>query len=370
MNPRLVPRVLQVLTRDGAGGTEHMVATLAKHADSREVKMIVVTLAPSGPVAGDLRAGGVPVASLGERGMLRALGRLARLLARERFNVVSAYGLRGTMLCRVMVPLLSPGTRFVSGVRGLHVFEVQRVDGLASRIVLALERLASPLVDVYDVNSPGARELLAEAGVPRRKIKYIPNGIEPAHWRVESRASGRTPTILCVARFTPVKRQIDLIAAAELLAEAGLDFRLTLVGDGPSLSKCRAAAASVGDLILFEGAVERGDVRRFLAQADIFCLPSRWEGMPGSVMEAMVAGLPVVGTQVNGIADLVVDGETGLLVPPEDPEALAGALQGLLEDPEQRRRMGEGGRERIAEHFTLDGMLRAKEKLYRELVVA
>jgi glycosyltransferase involved in cell wall biosynthesis len=364
-----LPRVLQVLTCDAPGGTEEMVATLVERADPARVRVELVTLAAPGPIAARLAASGIRVRSLGGTGTLPTLRRLAGIVARERFDVVSAYGLTGTMLCRVLVRLLSRQTRFVHGVRGLHLFDTERVDGVKLRLVLVLERLASRLVDVYDANSRGALDLLARAGIAPGKLHYIPNGIETTGYPLAARG-GDPPTVVCVARMVPIKRHVDLLAAAEKLASADVPFRLALVGSGPIEAECRTAARPLGDRVAFYGVLDRARVLDLLAGSDVFCLMSLAEGMPGSVMEAMACGLPVVGTCVNGVQDLVVDGETGFLVPPRDPAALAQRLGILLADAGLRRRMGEAGRNRIAEHFTLDGMLRAKEQLYRDLAAA
>ena len=113
---------------------------------------------------------------------------------------------------------------------------------------------------------------------------------------------------------------------------------------------------------------ERNDVPSILASSDVFVLPSNWEGLPYTVIEAMMAGLPVVATSVGGVPELVEDGVTGFLVPRSDPEALAEALQRLIDDPELRERMGKAGRQKAMCEFTLDRMLRETEKVYEEVL--
>ncbi len=361
------PRVLQVLTCDGVGGTEFMVATLVERAEPAAVDMDVVTLDARGPIAERLARAGVRVRCLGGSGLALAFARLARILARERYDVVNAYGFKSTAVARGLTKLLSPGTAFVSGVRGLHVSELEHLDGPKSRVVLRLERLGSPLVDVYDANSKGALELLAAQGVPRAKLHYIPNGIDADAWTREADRPAAVPTVLCIARFVARKRHGDLVRAAAELHRGGVAFRLVLAGDGPLLEPTRALVAELGleGQVDLPGRAERDAVRRLLAEADVFCLPSLWEGMAGSVMEAMAASLPVVGTDVNGIADLVVDGVTGRLVAPESPAAIAAALAELLVSSELRERFGQAGRRRIIEEFSVEEMVRAKQDLYR-----
>jgi glycosyltransferase involved in cell wall biosynthesis len=344
-----------------------MVAALVERLDANVVNTSVVTLDPPGPIAHRLGAGGYAVRSLGGSGFARALGRLAGILRREHYDVVNGYGFKATVAARLLVRLLAPRARFVSGVRGLHTAEFEQPDGPKARLVLGVERLLSPLVDAYDANSRGAIEILAGAGVPRSRLHYIPNGIEVGPWLIErsERSNGRS-TIVCVARFVPRKRHFDLLVAVSELLRRGTSLQLVLVGDGPELISCRSLALAEGihEHVTFAGPASHDAIPKHLARADVFCLPSAWEGMAGSVMEAMAAGLPVVGTRVNGIADLVEDGRTGLLVPPANPGALANALERLANDPALRRRLGAAGRARIESCFTLEGMVKAKQDLY------
>jgi glycosyltransferase involved in cell wall biosynthesis len=361
-------RVLQVLMCDGVGGTEAMVSTLVEQLDPADVTSEVVTLSGHGPVAARLIASGVRVRSLGRgNGVPVATRRLVEVIRREGFDVVNAYGFKATTAARF--PARAFGARFVCGVRGLHITEAERVDSPKARFALAVERLESGLVDVYDANSLGALDLLVGVGVPRRKLRYIPNGLDLADWPAATLEDVAEPIITCIARFVPRKRQIDLVRAAELLQARDLAFRLVFYGDGPTLDETRvtAAAGPAADRIEFRGPVAPAGVAAALRGADVACLPTMWEGMANTVMEAMACGLPVVGTDVNGVADLIVDGETGALVAPEQPAALAAALEPFLRDVGLRRRMGAAGRRRVAERFTVQAMVRDKAALYREL---
>jgi glycosyltransferase involved in cell wall biosynthesis len=127
-----------------------------------------------------------------------------------------------------------------------------------------------------------------------------------------------------------------------------------------------AERLGVRERVLFTG--HRDDARALLAEADVVALPSWTEGLPLAVLEAMTQARPVVATLVGGTAEVVVDGETGLLVPPRDPEALAQAIERLLADPTLRRRLGEAGRRRVEERFSLDAMTRRVLAIYDEVV--
>ena len=365
-------RVLQVLTCDAPGGTEHMVATVVEGLNRRHVVPTVVTLDRPGPIAHRLARRGIPVRSLGAYGLPGAFTRLAGILRRESFDVVNAYGFKSTFVTRFLVRAFAPRAVFVSGVRGLHMSELERLDSPKSRLVLHLERLTARLVDIYDANSMGAVELLAKIGVDRRRLRYIPNGVDVERWKPgPARGRRSVPLVLSVARFVPRKRHQDLLCAVARLRDGGVLLRLELIGDGPTLPDMRRLARELGldEVVRFAGARDQEQVREAMRRADVFCLTSRWEGMAGSVMEAMACGLPVVGTQVNGIADLVEYGSTGYLVPPERPDLLAASLRRLLMDPEEAAILGAAGRNRICTQFSVERMVTAKEELYMELAV-
>src|SRR5207244_136877 len=157
-----------------------------------------------------------------------------------------------------------------------------------------------------------------------------------------------TGLIACVANFRPVKRHPDLVLAIARLRERGVLTRCVMVGDGPTIEEVRALVTrlQIRDHITFTGALSEEDVQRVLDGADVFALPSLMEGLPTSVIEAMAVGLPVVGSDVPGIREIVVDGVTGFLVPAGNATALAARLEQLLSDTSLRQAMGEAGRAR------------------------
>ena len=365
-------RVLQVLALDALGGTELMVASLILRSDPAVVRHELATLAPPGPIAAQVRAEGGRVESLGGGGgLLAAAWRLGRLVRSRDYDVVNAYGLRASAAARLLVRVLQPGAVFVCGVRALHVTEVERLDSPKARIASLAERALSPLVDVYDSNSRAALGLLAGLGVDEERLVHIPNGLDLALWspRDPAHEDAREPLVLCVARFVDRKRQQDLLHALAALRRDGRRFRAVLAGEGPTLPEMRELAIRLGlrGTVELPGSLPPREVRRLLEGASVACLPSAWEGMPGSLMEAMATGVAVVGTDVSGTDELVVDGESGLLVPAYDRAALAGAIARLLDDRELRDELARGGRRRMEERFSLDVMLEAKERLYREL---
>jgi glycosyltransferase involved in cell wall biosynthesis len=248
------------------------------------------------------------------------------------------------------------------------VTEVKDTHSPQARIAAYIERLLSPLVDFYDANSRGALGLLAGAGIPADRLVHIPNGLDLALWTPcpDDNRGEAPPLILCAGRFIPLKRHNDLLQALAALRRDGHSVRAVLAGDGPTLAETRdlAARLGLGASVEFPGQIGPERMRELLGETAIACLASWGEGMPGSLMEAMASGVAVVATDVRGTNELVVDGESGLLVPPFDPPALATALATVLEDPALRARLAAGARARMDECYSLDAMLDAKERLY------
>ena len=214
-------------------------------------------------------------------------------------------------------------------------------------------------VDRLIAVSAAQRATYENIGVPSALFSTVPNGVRPrgpGPGREEARRSLRLrpdqPVVMTVGRLTVMKGQRYLVDSLPALRESFPDLAVLMVGDGHLRDglAARASARGVADAVRFLG--HRPDARLLLDAADVFVLPSLHEGMPLAAMEAMDAGLPVVGTDVIGTAEVVSHNETGLLVRPRDADALATALSTVLADADLRARYGSAGRRRYVEHFT------------------
>ena len=361
--------ILHLITELDIGGAQKALARLLAHIDRRRFAPAVVCLYNGDKaVAREIRALGIPVTDLGMTAKWRfdALWRLYRLLRREHPVILHTWMFHANIPGRVLGHL--------AGVP--IVISSERTMGQESRFRYALNRLTHPLADrVVCVSQRVADFAAGVIGIPPQKLVVVPNGIPVEEFQMDNKAETRAAlgisvtslVIGTVGRLHPVKGTRHLI---EAFAQCRTSCQLVLlvIGDGPQRAQLESLAQRLGiaDRVYFLG--NRTDVPRLLQAMDVFVLPSEWEGMPNAALEAMATGLPVVATAVGGTPEVVVDGVTGLLVPPRNSEALAQAIAQLLADPELRRRMGQAGRERVEQLFSVEQMVRKTEALYEELL--
>jgi glycosyltransferase involved in cell wall biosynthesis len=366
---RARPRLLLLITLDTTGGAQAYVAALIP----RLARSFELTVAAHG--SGPLRA---TAAREGARFVelrhlrrpispghdLLAVVELARLFRRERPHIVHANSSKAGIVGRLAAPLARVPIRIFT----VHGWAYSAHEGLASLLYLVSERLVRPLTTATVCVAENERAV----GVARRtcsagRTVVIPNAVDVGS-APKARLEGDPPTIVTVGRLAAPKDFVTLVRALGRL-EPG-SFRALIVGDGPDRASVEVEIDRLGlrDAVTLLG--ERQDVPALLAESDVFVLSSLSEGMPISILEAMAAGLPLVASRVGGVPELVVDGETGLLVPPGDPEALAEALARIVAEPGLRRRLGQTSLDRAVERFDLPAFHDAHLRLYRALLAA
>jgi glycosyltransferase involved in cell wall biosynthesis len=356
-----------LITLAEIGGAQTYVAALLP-ALTRDFDVTVAAHGP-GPLREAAAANGVrflplsnvrrPISPLRD---LAGLVELVRLLRRERPDILHANSSKAGILGRLAAAL----TRVPIRIFTVHGWAFSAHSGVASRLYLWADRLMSPLTTVTICVSDYSRAKGLEAGTcsPERTA-VIPNAVEIPPARPAGR-DRNPPVLVAVGRLKAPKDFLTFVRALGLLRPGAA--KTLIVGEGPDRPELEAEIRrlEIGDNVQLLG--ERRDVLELLADADVFVLSSASEGMPVSVLEAMAAGLPVVGSRVGGVPELVVDGETGLLVEPGDPDELAAAIDRLLADPQLRRRLAETGRARAQGRFALESFRRAHVELYsREL---
>jgi glycosyltransferase involved in cell wall biosynthesis len=170
-----------------------------------------------------------------------------------------------------------------------------------------------------------------------------------------------------IGRLSPQKAPLDFVEAAKLVLKSNPTVQFILVGDGPLTTDVEAAIGTESRIKMLG---YRNDVPDILRILDIFALASLWEGLGRAMTEAMLMGIPVVATAVNGIPELVTHGETGLLSPPQSPAQLAKNLVRLLDNPQEAQRMSQEAQRRVAPRFGIDQMITQIEDVYEELMTA
>ncbi len=231
-----------------------------------------------------------------------------------------------------------------------------------------LKRRTSPRLAAHvAVGDRTARTVEQQAVLPQGRVRTIYHGV-PDVDRTPAARPTSGPLIGTIARHDPVKGLDVLIEALPLLP----GVQLVLIGSGPETGALRRQCErlAVADRVEFRDVPWDEKAADHLASFDLFVLPSRDEGFPVTIMEAMLAGIPVVASDVGSVRESVDDGTTGLVVPPDDPAALAGAIRRLVDDPSLRERMGTEARRRGVERFTVDATVDAYLDLYREVLAS
>jgi glycosyltransferase involved in cell wall biosynthesis len=289
---------------------------------------------------------------------LAALARLTWFFRRNRFDVVHTHTSKAGVLVRLAARLA--GCPFVAHtVHDLHFREFPR--GPRRRAFTWIERRMAGLSDVLFFTTPVLRDLAAAerihghrpsvlAGAPLRELSWFSATDADSEGLKRELGLGTGPIVACVARLVSFKGIDTLLHTARLVLDEIPEARFVILGGGPLESELRAEADGLGvsTRVIFTGfRTEDRDVLRLLRLADVFCLPTRREGLGIAFVEAMAMAVPVVGPRTPPITTVVADGETGFLIAPEDAAAYATAILQLLRDPDLRRRMGEAGRRRV-----------------------
>ncbi len=240
-----------------------------------------------------------------------------------------------------------------------------------SRWRLAQARWLARRTDAIVGCSEGVRQVLLALGFPADKVSAIANGVAMAPFSDAAAQpfAQRQPGLVMVARFARQKDHATLLDALALLRRRGLQPTALLVGGGSTsherAARTHAARLGLGDQVRFAG--QRSDVPQLLGQHQLCVLSTHWEGMPLALVEGMAAGCAVVGSAVPGVRELLVDGDTGRLVPPGDAAALADTLAALLTDPAAAERMAQRGRRQALAQFSVERMSAEYERLLLQL---
>jgi glycosyltransferase involved in cell wall biosynthesis len=351
------------------GGAEEMVLNLVRHLPER-FEPVVCCINQTGPIGEEIRKTDTPVSVLGLTPGLRHpwdVGGIRRYLRETKPAIVHTFLLTASLYGRLAAIL--EHVPIVIGTE-VNIYERKR------RHHILAERMLMAKTDRVIVSANSVRDFYVEQiHADPKKIDVLYNAvdwqsIQPARPRAEMRASlGLQPDAKVagvIARLTEQKGHRFLLQAMTTPALA--DLQLLVVGDGDLRDALQAEAHDLGiaPRVHFLGA--RRDLGDLLAATDVFVMPSLWEGLPLSMILAMGAAMPIVATEVAGIPEIVVDGETGWLVPAGNSLALATALVDVFADRTRASRVGKAAREFVLPRFGVDGYVKSIVGLYDELV--
>lgn len=354
-------RILYVSTSTTVGGAEKTLYTLATLADPKRHTVVgAVSIKPEGDYARKLRLQGIHVESLN---LTRAPGpadatRLAEIIGRLRPDIVHAVMYQAIQLCRLAKPKVPFAFKLVSSPR-VHY-------RTRSTMTLLLDRALKKRDDLLIAECDASRDyLVGRLGYAPAKVVTIRNGVDLAGWpvskvdrqkrRMELRLNSGDILVGAIGRLDKQKGFAVLIEAMAQLKDTNM--RCVILGEGPERTRLEALIRKheLEKLIWLYG--ERQDIVTWLSAFDIHCLPSLWEGLPNTLLEAMALGLPVVASAVDGVPEVVSNGKNGVLVPPAAPAVLAKALRDLAADPERRAALGAAAYAAVMEKFTVRRMM-------------
>lgn len=300
---------------------------------------------------------------------------------RELGNLVREYSVTAVHICYFDYFSLIAWIARLHGVKTI-IYEAVNSGSLTARswkkFLLHLRNrvMTKPLTRTIAISDFVKQQLIA-GGLPAGQIdvrylgiddrRFVPVENRRGKFREQFAVGSDEPVVTTISFLNPFKNPQTIIEACSLLARRGVSFRLFVAGDGILRQELESLThqRDIADRVHWLGHVD--DPRALLQESDIFTLASTGEAFGLVLPEAMACGLPVVATRSGGIVEIVDDGKTGLLVPPLNPEALADALQQLIQDAAARRKMGEAGRSRVAKKFTIETVVAGTLKIYESL---
>jgi glycosyltransferase involved in cell wall biosynthesis len=369
-------KILFLIDNLRPGGAQKALLALARAVKASGGEPEVWCLGGSSAIQQAFEEAGIPVlgGAQGALGVLSAPFALLKHLLRRRIDLVQTFLFHSDVTGRVM-GRVARLLRF--GKKRPIIISSARATNIRNRWwQFLLLRMTAPLADAFTAVSRRTLDFaVRKEGVNERRASVIQNGIDCSPWNI-SRANARERlglrpehfVVASVGRLHEQKGYEYLLAAAHKLVSKVPNLKFLVAGYGPLEEHLKQLAKelNVASHVRFLG--YRRDVPDILAACDVFALPSLWEGMSNSLLEAMAAGRPVVATEVDGNVEQVIDGKTGLLVPPANSDLLADAIRRLAHDPERAAQMGRNARQRVEQEFSLSAMTSAYLALYDSLL--
>ncbi len=366
--------VLQMIDGLNVGGAEMLLRELAPGLQRRGYRVSVAYSTP-GPLVADLQSLGLPLTRLPRLARVDPLllGRMLRLMRQDPPHIVHTHLFKSDFHGRPAARLA--GVPVV--ISTLHNSDPWARQPVLGALYAANARLADRLIAV----SNEVREYYLEhTHLSPEQVITIDNGVDTRRFvgreaagqqvRLELGLNPQAVVYGVIGRLKPQKDHANFLQAAAVIYRQLPQARFLVIGDGPLREELEAQTRQLGleEAVIFTGL--RSDIPALLAAMDVLVFSSRWEGLPVTLLEGMAAARPVAATAVDGIRTVSLPGETALLVPPADPQALAQACLRLGNDPQLARRMGQAGRARVVEHYSIDAMIDRITHEYSSLLQA
>jgi glycosyltransferase involved in cell wall biosynthesis len=353
-SPFTKPVLLYVITNSDFGGAQQHVFTLVEALQHKYE--IHVAIGVSGNLSEKLQAIGIKtyilpaiVREISPWQDLRAIGQFLKLIQEVQPNLIHAHSSKAGMIARIAGTWAKIPTLFTA-----HGWAFDDRINFKRRLpVLIIEKVLA----------------LVTAKVIYNGIAAIPSQDLPVSTANSPNDYTQPTRLIMVARFNfQQKDQPTLMRSLKELGDQRV--HLSLAGTGPNFDQGKALATELGVASSISFLGDRADIPELLAANHIFILSTHYEGFPISILEAMRAGMPIIATAVNGIPEQIIDGVTGLLVPPEDPTALAQAIKRLAADPILRQQLGQAAQAKFQREFTCTKMVEVTNQLYRTMLPA
>lgn len=359
-------RVVLVIPTLDESGAEKQLTLLACGLPRDRFDPHVIALTRGGPYESVLKAAGIPVTVIGKRWKadVGAYFRLKRMLTQLRPDLIHTWLFAASTYTR-----LALGKRPACPV----IVSERCVDSWKSPWQLRLDRWLAPRTACIVGNSASVTEFYQKQGLPAERLRVIPNGVAAPSscGGVSLRQELQLPDDAFVAgyvgRLAVQKRVNDLVWTVETLRQIRPQFHLVVIGDGPERDRLERFAESIGCAPNVHFLGHRSNVVDYLAEFDVFCLASSFEGMSNSLMEAMAAGKPVVVSDIPANRELVTHEQTGLLVKLGDGVGYMQFLRRLMDEPELGPQLGAAAREHMEAHFSVSQMVQRYTELYASL---
>jgi len=368
-------KILMLSTSLGLGGADREVIRLATNLKKRGHDVKMLSMVALGLMGYEAIAQGMDVETLAmPPGIpdVRVLPKLVRLINCWKPDILHSHMIHANILARTLRTFTPNLPVLVATAHNVDESEGERWRDVAYRVTDFLCNVTT------NVTQAGVERYIKMGLVPKHKIRFIPNSVDGEKFspqsklRVETRdalALGNRFTWLAVGRFYPQKDYATMIRSFAILQQQQPQSILTIAGEGELQSSIHELATQLGlqSAIKFLG--PRQDIAALMNAADAHVMSSAWEGMPLVLLEAASTGLPIVATDVGGVRETLIAGESGFLTPAGNPEALAAAMQQLMQLSEPKRiRMGQTGRTFVTENYSADRITTQWEETYHEFL--